>query len=77
MGSKTLSINDVASMCEVSNETIRRWVKKNGMKAYNTGTGMSMKIMPADLKQFAEENNVFVDWDYQKETPEETTEEQG
>jgi excisionase family DNA binding protein len=60
---KVYSVNDVAKMCHVSNETIRRWVRKNGLKAYNTSSGLAIKIVASDLEAFAKELNVFVDWD--------------
>ena len=59
-----LSVKDVAEMCRVSNETIRRWIRKHGLKAYNTTGGLAIKIIESDLRAFAEELNVFVDWDY-------------
>ncbi len=61
-----LSVKDVAEMCRVSNETIRRWIRKHGLKAYNTTGGLAIKIIESDLRSFAEELNVFVDWDYLK-----------
>ncbi len=61
---RVLSVNDVAEMCRVSNETIRRWIRKHGLKAYNTTGGLAIKIIESDLKAFAEELNVFVDWAY-------------
>jgi len=61
---RVLSVNDVAEMCRVSNETIRRWIRKHGLKAYNTTGGLAIKIIESDLRAFAEELNVFVDWGY-------------
>jgi excisionase family DNA binding protein len=61
---RVLSVNDVAEMCSVSNETIRRWIRKHGLKAYNTTGGLAIKIIESDLRAFAEELNVFVDWNY-------------
>jgi excisionase family DNA binding protein len=67
---RVLSVNDVAEMCRVSNETIRRWIRKHGLKAYNTTGGLAIKIIESDLKAFAEELNVFVDWNYLDEKEE-------
>lgn len=64
---RVLSVNDLAQMCRVSNETIRRWIRKHGLKAYNTTGGLAIKILESDLRKFAEELNVFVDWDYLNE----------
>ena len=67
---RVLSVKDVAEMCRVSNETIRRWIRKHGLKAYNTTGGLAIKIIESDLRAFAEELNVFVDWDYLDELDE-------
>ncbi|MDJ0762551.1 MAG: helix-turn-helix domain-containing protein [Myxococcota bacterium] len=61
---RVLSVKDVAEMCRVSNETIRRWIRKHGLKAYNTEGGLAIKIIESDLRVFAEDLNVFVDWAY-------------
>ena len=61
---RVLSVKDVAQMCRVSNETIRRWIRKHGLNAYNTSGGLAIKILESDLRSFAEELNVFVDWKY-------------
>lgn len=60
---RVFSVKDVAKMCRVSNETIRRWIRKHGLSAYNTTGGLAIKIIESDLRKFAEELNVFVDWD--------------
>ena len=57
------SVKDVAKMCRVSNETIRRWIRQHNLKAYNTTGGLAIKIVGADLRTFADNLNVFVDWD--------------
>jgi len=59
-----LSVKDVAQMCRVSNETIRRWIRKHGLNAYNTSGGLAIKILESDLRKFAKDLNVFVDWNY-------------
>jgi excisionase family DNA binding protein len=61
---RVLSVKDVAEMCKVSNETIRRWIRRHDLKAYNTTGGLAIKIIESDLRVFAEDLNVFVDWDY-------------
>ena len=61
---RVLSVKDVAQMCRVSNETIRRWIRKHGLNAYNTSGGLAIKILESDLRSFAEDLNVFVDWNY-------------
>jgi excisionase family DNA binding protein len=67
---RVLSVKDVADMCRVSNETIRRWIRKHGLKAYNTTGGLAIKIIESDLRSFAEGLNVFVDWNYLDERDE-------
>ena len=52
---RVLSVKDVAEMCKVSNETIRRWIRRHGLKAYNTTGGLAIKILESDLRAFAEE----------------------
>ena len=61
---RVFSVKDVSRMCRVSNETIRRWIRKHGLVAYNTTGGLAIKILEKDLRAFAEKLNVFVDWDY-------------
>ena len=61
---RVLSVKDVAEMCRVSNETIRRWIRKHGLNAYNTTGGLAIKILESDLRSFADDLNVFVDWNY-------------
>jgi excisionase family DNA binding protein len=60
---RVLSVKEVAQMCRVSNETIRRWIRRHGLKAYNTTGGLAIKIIEGDLRDFAKDLNVFVDWD--------------
>ena len=67
---RVLSVKDVADMCRVSNETIRRWIRKHGLKAYNTTGGLAIKIIESDLRSFAEDLNVFVDLNYLDERDE-------
>ena len=61
---RVLSTKDVAAMCQVSHETIRRWIRKFGLNAYNTTGGLAIKIMESDLRAFSEKMKLFVDWDY-------------
>jgi len=59
---RVYSVKEVAKMCGVSNETIRRWIRKQGLKAYNTSGGLAIKIVGADLKEFAEKLSILVEW---------------
>jgi DeoR/GlpR family transcriptional regulator of sugar metabolism len=60
---RVFSVNQVAIMCHVSHETIRRWIRTLGLVAYNTTGGLAIKILESDLRDFAERLNVYVDWD--------------
>jgi excisionase family DNA binding protein len=60
---RDLSVKQVARMCHVSHETIRRWIRKHGLPAYNITGGMAIKILEADLREFAEQLRVYVDWE--------------
>jgi len=60
---RVFSVGQVAAMCHVSRETIRRWVRGFGLTAYNTSGGLAMKIMEADLRKFSEDLRVYVDWE--------------
>jgi excisionase family DNA binding protein len=60
---RIFSVKQVAKMCQVSHETIRRWTRKLGLKAYNTTGGLTAKIAEADLREFSERMKVYVDWE--------------
>ena len=61
-GERVFSVKQVAGLCHVSTETIRRWIRGFGLGAYNTAGGLAAKITEADLRRFAEEKRVYVDW---------------
>lgn len=60
---KVYSVKDVATMCQVSNETIRRWIRTGNLKAYNTTGGLAIKVIESDLRAFADSQNIYVGWD--------------
>ena len=60
---RVFSVPQVAAMCHVSQETIRRWIRKYGLTAYNTQQGLAIKILEADLRAFAERLRLYVDWE--------------
>ena len=62
MAVRVFSVPRVAEMCHVSSETIRRWVRRNGLRAHNVSGGLAMKIVESDLREFSERMNVYVDW---------------
>ena len=60
---RVLSVKQVAKMCHASRETIRRWIRKYGLPAYNTQQGMDIKILESDLRKFSDRLRVYVDRD--------------
>ncbi len=60
---RIFSVHQVAAMCQVSHETIRRWIRKHGLKAYNNTGGLTAKIVETDLRKFAARMKVYVDWE--------------
>jgi len=60
---RVFSVKQVSQMCLVSNETIRRWVRGFGLKAYNASGGLAIKIVETDLREFSERLRVYVDWE--------------
>ena len=54
-----LSTEDAAEYCDVSSETIRRWIRTKGLKAYNTGRRMRIKIKKEELDTFVKRNNIL------------------
>ena len=61
---RVLSVKEVAGACQVSHETIRRWIRMHGLNAYNVKDGLAIKIMESDLRTFSEKMKIYVDWDY-------------
>jgi excisionase family DNA binding protein len=55
-----LSTKEAAEYCNVSSETIRRWIRTKGLKAYNTDNRMRIKIKKEDLDEFVAQNNILV-----------------
>jgi transposase len=60
---RVFSTVQVAKMCHVSHETIRRWIRGFGLKAYNATGGLAFKIVETDLREFSERLRVYVDWE--------------
>ena len=51
-----LSLEDVASRLQVSDQTVRRWVKSGKLTAYKPG--LEYRIREADLQRFIEAHRV-------------------
>jgi len=60
MESSVLTVRQAAEYCIVSTETIRRWIKKQDLPAFNTKGKGVIKILKSDLDAFAKQNNLLV-----------------
>jgi len=49
---------DIARICHVSGETVKRWVAQGIIKGYRAGIGRHWRVLPKDLAQFLKENNI-------------------
>jgi excisionase family DNA binding protein len=54
-----LSLEDVAERLQVSDRTVRRWVKDGKLAAYKPGR--EWRIRPSDLEEFLESRKVRSD----------------
>ncbi len=61
MSDRILSVKEAAAYCLVSPETIRRWIKKEELPAFNTRGKGVIKIRKDDLDAFVKKNNILVD----------------
>ncbi len=55
-----LSTREAAARCQVSTETIRRWIRNKGLPAYNTELGLKIRIRESDLAAFASRHNILL-----------------
>ena len=56
---EVFSTKEAAEYCNVSSETIRRWIRTKGLKAYNTGQRIRIKIKKDHLDEFVTKNNIL------------------
>lgn len=49
---------DIARMCHVSGETIKRWIEEAKIKGYRVGTSGHWRVLPKDLALFLKSNNI-------------------
>jgi len=61
MSDRILSVKEAAAYCLVSPETIRRWIKKEELPAFNTRGKGVIKILKEDLDAFVKKNNILID----------------
>ena len=59
MKKNIFSVKEASEYCMVSPETIRRWIRKNDLMAYNTQGRGVMKIRLEDLKSFVAKHNIL------------------
>jgi excisionase family DNA binding protein len=59
LSTTVFSTKEAAEYCNVSSETIRRWIRKKGLIAYNTGKRIRIKIKKEDLDDFVAKNNIL------------------
>ncbi len=60
LSKEVFSTKEVAEYCDVSPETIRRWIRTKDLKAYNTGGRIRIKIKKEDLDEFIKKNNILI-----------------
>ena len=61
MSEQVFSTKEAAEHCNVSPETIRRWIQTKGLRAYNTGRRMRIKIKKEELDAFVKKNNILTE----------------
>lgn len=54
-----MTVKEASQYCMVSTETIRRWIKNNDLKAFNTNGRGIIKIRLEDLRNFTRSNNML------------------
>jgi len=59
MNNNVLTVKQAADLCMVSPETIRRWIKRNDLQAFNTKGKGIIKIRKEDLEDFIRKNNIL------------------
>jgi len=59
MNEHYLNVREAARYCMVSPETVRRWIRKDELKAYNTKGKGIIKIRLDDLKEFVSDHNIL------------------
>ena len=53
-----LSAKEVALACDVSAQTVRRWIKEKGLPARRAGFRAPLELDPIKVARWCEENNV-------------------
>ena len=59
MQKEVLTVKEASEYCMVSPETIRRWIKRNELKAFNTRGRGVIKIRWDDLMRFVRDKNIL------------------
>jgi len=58
MQKKAFTTSDVAHICHLSRETIKRWLEKGEIKGYRVGKSGHWRIVAEDLALFLKNNNI-------------------
>jgi excisionase family DNA binding protein len=59
MEKAALTVKEASEYCMVSPETIRRWIRRKDLMAYNTQGRGVMKIRFEDLREFVRRHNIL------------------
>ena len=58
MKKSAFTTSDVARICHVTGETVKRWLGEGKIKGYRVGTAGHWRILPKDLAFFLRRNNI-------------------
>jgi len=54
------TVKEAAEYCMVSAETIRRWIKRKELSAFNTEGKGVIKILKGDIDDFVKKHNILI-----------------
>ena len=60
------SVHDVALLCDVTEETVRRWIRSGKLTATLNSKKEGYVIFDTDLQNFRIDNEVYTDTEYTK-----------
>lgn len=58
MKKSAFTTSDVARICHVTGETVKRWLEKGKIKGYRVGSAGHWRILPKDMAFFLRSNNI-------------------
>ena len=62
---KYITVNQVAEYLEVSKQAVNKWINNGELKVYRLPSGR-IKILRSDFLSYLEENDLYVDHDFFK-----------